>query len=70
MDGVNNYATMHVVSDIKNISKLKKCIREELEEHGINHVTIEVDKNKDECSDKECEVKHSSNSHHHGHHHH
>lgn len=69
IDGVNNYATMHVVSDTKNISKLKKEIREELEEHGINHVTIEIDSNKDECSDKECEVKHS-NSHHHHHHHH
>ena len=68
MDGVNNYATMHVVSDTKNISKLKKEIREELEEHGINHVTIEIDNNKDECSDKECEVKHN-NSHHHHHHH-
>lgn len=70
MDGVNNYATMHVVSNKKDISKLKKLIRDELEEHGINHVTIEIDNNKDECSDKECEIKHSSNSHHHHHHHH
>ncbi len=70
IDGVNNYATMHVVSDTKNISKLKKEIREELEEHGINHVTIEIDNNKDDCSDKECDIKHSSNSHHHHHHHH
>ena len=69
MDGVNNYATMHVVSDTKNISKLKKEIREELEEHGINHVTIEIDNNKDDCSDKECEVKHNKHSHHHHHHH-
>lgn len=69
IDGVNNYATMHVVSDTKNISKLKKEIREELEEHGINHVTIEIDNNKDDCSDKECDIKHSSNSHHHHHHH-
>ena len=70
MDGVNNYATMHVVSNTKNISKLKRNIREELEEHGINHVTIEVDDNKDDCSDKECEVKHSNHSHHSHHHHH
>ena len=69
MDGVNNYATMHVVSNKKDISKLKKLIREELEEHGINHVTIEIDNNKDECSDKECEVKHNKHSHHHHHHH-
>ena len=70
MDGVNNYATMHVVSNTKNISKLKSNIREELEEHGINHVTIDVDDNKDDCSDKECEVKHSNHSHHSHHHHH
>ena len=70
MDGVNNYATMHVVSNTKNISKLKRNIREELEEHGINHVTIEVDDDKDSCSDKECEVKHSNHSHHSHHHHH
>lgn len=69
MDGVNNYATMHVVSNIKDVSLLKKSIREELEEHDINHVTIEIDEDKDECSDKECEVKHNEHSHHHHHHH-
>ena len=69
MDGVNNYATMHIVSNKKDISKIKKSIREELEEHGINHVTIEIDNNKDECSDKECEVKHNKHSHHHHHDH-
>lgn len=68
MDGVNNYATMHVVSNIKDVSLLKKSIREELEEHDINHVTIEIDEDKDECSDKECEVKHNEHSHHHHHH--
>ena len=60
---------MHIVSNKKDISKIKKSIREELEEHGINHVTIEIDNNKDECSDKECEVKHNKHSHHHHHHH-
>ena len=68
MDGVNNYATMHVVSNIKDVSLLKKSIREELEEHDINHVTIEIDEDKDECSDKECEVKHNGHFHHHHHH--
>lgn len=68
MDGVNNYATMHVVSSAGNVSLLKKKIREELEEHDINHVTIEIDEDKDECSDKECEVKHNEHSHHHHHH--
>ena len=69
MDGVNNYATMHVVSSTKNVSLLKKSIREELEEHGINHVTIEVEGDLEECNDKECDVKHSNHSHCHHHHH-
>ena len=68
MDGVNNYATMHVVSNEKNIIVLKKKIREELEEHGINHATIEIDGDLDDCSDKECEIKECKHSH--GHHHH
>ena len=35
MDGINNYATMHIVSDTKKIDELKKSIKEELKEHGI-----------------------------------
>lgn len=69
IDGVNNYATMHVVSKVKNTSDLKKEIREELGEHGINHVTIEIDEDKDDCSEVECEIKHDKHSHHHHHHH-
>ena len=41
MDGVNNYATMHVVIDADNMQVVKQEIKEELNEHGIGHVTIE-----------------------------
>ncbi|HCC03699.1 MAG TPA: cation transporter, partial [Clostridiales bacterium] len=34
IDGYNNYATMHIVTKSDNIKKIKKKIREELEEFG------------------------------------
>ena len=55
MDGINNYATMHIVSKTKNIVKLKKEIREELEEHNICHAILET----------EVEFKNQSHHHHH-----
>lgn len=55
IDGNANYSTMHVVAlgDIKNI---KNKIREEMEEHGIVHTTIEIEEDIDECSSVECNV--------------
>lgn len=66
LDGNTNYLTMHVVTNSKNINKLKKKIREELLEHEISHVTIEIEED-DNCSEKECNVKnvHLGHSHHH-----
>lgn len=52
MDGINNFATMHVVTTKGN--EIKKQIREELCEHGINHVTIELEKKEDKCTESEC----------------
>lgn len=66
LDGVNNFATMHVVS---NDYSIKKEIREELKEHGINHTTIEIENEDEECEHRECkietEVSHSGHHHHH-----
>ena len=69
MDGVNNYATMHLVTKSPDIQKTKKEVREELEEHGINHVTIEVEDENYTCNEVECEVKTNCNNsqHHHQH---
>ncbi len=69
IDGYNNYATMHVVVD-KGNKEVKKEIRDELEEHGITHVTIELENKNEKCSDTKCKVKHSNTEHHHHHHHH
>ena len=69
MDEVNNYATMHLVTKSQDIQKIKREVREELEEHGINHVTIEVEDENYRCDEIECEVKTNHNHSHHHHHH-
>ena len=67
IDGFNNYATMHIVSKSKNISKVKKEIREELEEHNICHAILETEE--EVCDDKECNVEFKEHTHMHHHHH-
>ena len=67
IDGFNNYATMHIVSKSKNISKVKKEIREELEEHNICHAILETEE--EACGDLECHVELKDSGHHHHHHH-
>ena len=66
IDGFSNYATMHIVSKAKDISKVKKEIREELKEHNICHAILETE---DEvCDDKECHVEINGKTYHHHHH--
>lgn len=72
MDGQNNYATMHVVTD-RDAHEVKESIREELREHGIGHVTIETEVEGEHCHEHECRVDVNSataHGHHHHHHHH
>lgn len=66
IDGYNNYATMHMVTKTKDIVKLKKKIREELEEHNICHAILETEE--EACDDKECHVELNTVGHHHHHH--
>lgn len=69
MDGESNFATMHVVTE-RDAREIKKKVREELSDHGISHVTLEIE-GKDECCDeKECRVEPSGGAEHHHHHHH
>ncbi|MCR5660633.1 MAG: cation diffusion facilitator family transporter [bacterium] len=68
IDGFNNYATMHIVSKSKNISIVKKELREELEEHNICHAILETEE--EACDDKECHINYKVHLHHHHHHHH
>ena len=68
IDGYNNYATMHVVVE-KDTKILKEKIKEELEKHGISHVTIEFENESEKCNDTACKIKHCQTSVHHHHHH-
>lgn len=70
MDGINNYATMHIVTETKNIKELKHSIKEELNEHGISHSTIEIERKDECCNEEECLIKETTHKHHHHHHHH
>ncbi len=69
IDGNSNYATMHIVTN-GEAQKIKHKVKEELEEHGISHSTLELENENENCCDKECKVEHHhSHSHHHHHHH-
>lgn len=76
MDGINHYATMHVVC-IDHSPALKEKIKEELAEHGIIHSTLEFEYQNEACNQKECVITpntnhnhgHCHHNHHHAHHH-
>lgn len=68
IDGVNNYATMHVVVS-GSAHTIKDKIRDELREHGIGHATIELEEPGEHCHEKNCIIIHSEHSAHHHHHH-
>ena len=65
IDGYKTLATMHIVTKVKNISNLKKSIRNELEEFNIYHAILETED--EACDDKECKIE---PEHHEGHVHH
>ena len=66
MDGFNNFATMHINidGDAKNI---KNRVRDELKEHGINHVTIEIEAKDEDCDSVDCKIEENNHTHHHHH---
>ncbi len=69
MDGYSNYATMHIVTDKPSLT-IKNKIREELKEHGIGHVTLELETSDEQCSEQHCRIDMCETQHHHHHHHH
>lgn len=69
IDGFNNCATMHVVSDGTN-KNLKKEVKEELKEHGIIHTTLELEDIDEKCEKIECSIDNELLTEHHHHHHH
>ena len=71
MDGQKHYATMHVVTKADS-HKIKDLIRAELCEHGIGHVTLELETEGEHCHEECChvEVNEFKGHNHHNHHHH
>ncbi len=70
MDGQNNYATLHVVTNADH-HEIKEKVREELHEHGIAHATLELEAEGEHCHEEHCHVEfHEHSGHHHHHHHH
>ena len=71
MDGQANYATMHIVTN-SDSHQIKEKVREELQEHGIIHATLELETSDEHCHETYChvEVSKTSSGHHHHHHHH
>lgn len=69
MDGHNNFATMHIVTNADH-HKVKDAVREELKEHGIGHATLELETEGEHCHNEHCHIETESHGHHHHHHHH
>lgn len=67
IDGFNNYATMHIVTDC-DYKEVKHKAKAELEEHGIYHTTIEFEEKGEICDSKKCETKKGKTIGHHHHH--
>ncbi len=68
MDGHNNYATMHIVTNADH-HEIKEKVRKELNEHGIGHTTLELEAENEHCDDKHCSINFESHASHHHHHH-
>ena len=68
MDGHNNFATMHIITNADH-HKVKDAVREELKEHGIGHATLELEAEGEHCHNEHCHIETESHGHHHHHHH-
>ena len=69
LDGQQNYATMHIVA-VGDLHRIKEEVRRELKEHGIAHVTLELEEENEMCCEENCHIEALAPTHHHHHHHH
>ena len=67
MDGQINYATMHIVTNA-DAHQIKEKVRKELREHGITHVTLELESENEHCGEEDCHVEVAKSTGHHHHH--
>lgn len=68
LDGSQNYATMHIVTNGDPLT-VKKAVKEELQEHGIVHATLELESEGEACEEEHCHIRTDCVHHHHHHHH-
>ena len=68
LDGNQNYATMHIVTNGDPLT-VKKAVKEELQEHGIVHATLELESEGEACEEEHCHIRTDCVHHHHHHHH-
>lgn len=68
MDGRKHYATMHLMVQGEE-EEVKHKVREELQEFGIVHVTLEIERLGEDCHEKQCTMKDETNPGHYCHHH-
>jgi hypothetical protein len=59
---------MHIVAET-DTTIIKGKIREELKEHGIGHVTLELESKDEVCQEEHCHVEYEATASHHHHHH-
>ncbi len=64
LDGQSIYATMHIVTD-GDPHAIKELVREELNEHGITHSTLELETSNEHCQHEHCHIEHNHSHHHH-----
>lgn len=67
MDGQINYGTMHIVTNA-DAHQIKEKVRAEAQEHGITHVTLELESEGEHCHEKNCSVTFTTHAHCHHHH--
>lgn len=69
LDGQDVYAEMHIVTDADPV-RVKAEIRQELQEHGIVHATLELESAEESCVSRDCRTNTGSSPaavHHHHH---
>lgn len=69
IDGYNNCATMHIITD-ENQKIIKETIKSELKEYGIDHVTLELETTDEKCIESNCKIDENNHNKHNHHHHH
>lgn len=69
LDGLHHCATMHIVAT-GDLHHIKHKIKEELQEHGVIHTTLEFETPGEHCDDQECRIEAEIPAHSHHHHHH